>query len=168
MTLSIRKTNPADYPAIVEVVNSQIEREAALFSMDEYWDNFPPATVFDLDNGAKFRTYFVALDEKKIVGFISYYIKENHVLWISELVVLPDYQLRGIGTSLLMQVETEGKTAGAKAIALETQDRYLWAREFFKVNGYQVLTAADLQKELYKDTLPKPPVTGSIVFGKKL
>lgn len=79
-------------------------------------------------------TYFVATRGDKIVGFCSYQGNE-----IEGLFVGPDHVRRGIGTSLLRQVETDIWSTVVEEILL---DAALPAVPFYKAHGYSTREAS--------------------------
>jgi ribosomal protein S18 acetylase RimI-like enzyme len=166
MNINIRKPKRDEYNEVTDVINSRIERERVLFSKEEYEENFPPETIKDLIEGEKRRNYAVATIEDKIIGFVSYYLKENKVLWISDLVVLLEYQKKGVGSKLTDFIEQEAKNMKAEAIALETQKTFDWAVSFYENRGYKTLSSDDLNKKPFVGTLGKEPKDNTHIFGK--
>lgn len=168
MTISIRKPTIAEYSRIAAVINTREERIMALYDQSEYWDNFGPVTTFSLESAAGLHAYRVAEVDGTIVGFISYYQKENGVMWIGDIVVIPELQRQGIGTKLVEYVRNEALRAGAPAMALETQDRFSWAVAFCESLGFSRIDAVALGRPPYAGTLVKPPVRGAVVYGRVL
>ena len=67
-----------------------------------------------------FAFYIVALCSDKVVGYAGMWliIDEAH---ITNLTVHPDYRLRGIGRSLMQELENQAVTLGTKAMTLEVR-----------------------------------------------
>lgn len=79
----------------------------------------------------------VYVEEKKIIGFISYKIKNNEAT-IGLVAVLPNYQGKGIGKKLLQVVENELIKNDIKVLNIPTQKENLEACSFYKKRGYKV------------------------------
>ena len=79
----------------------------------------------------------VYVEEKKIIGFISYKIKNNEAT-IGLVAVLPNYQGKGIGKKLLQFVENELIKNDIKVLNIPTQKENLEACSFYEKRGYKV------------------------------
>ncbi len=79
----------------------------------------------------------VYVEEKKIIGFISYKIKNNEAT-IGLVAVLPNYQGKGIGKKLLQVVENELIKNDIKVLNIPTQKENLEACSFYEKRGYKV------------------------------
>jgi N-acetylglutamate synthase-like GNAT family acetyltransferase len=168
MDIKIRNSKEKDYKEIVNVINSQIKREERFFDKKEYQLNFPKETEDSLRDVKKVRSYFVVEENGKIIAFASYYIKENNILWLSEIVVLPKKQNRGVASELLRYIEDKAKSKNIKAVALETQKVFDWAIGFYKKQEYTILNLKDLNRYPFKGTLIKKPLKNTYIFGKIL
>lgn len=73
----------------------------------------------------------------KICGSVRAYIDENLVCHIGKLVVLPDMQRKGIGKSLLLEIEKY--FANAKKFALFTGEITPHTRRLYENLGYTVV-----------------------------
>jgi len=168
MNIKIRKPKKTEYDQVVKVVNSEENLYTRVFNREELDQiGIGDFNISDLKNNNT-RDHLVAVMEDKIVGFISWYIKSNNIAWISMLEVDINNQHKGIGTKLIKKVEQQAKQLKIKAIALETQEKAEWAINFYKLNGYKILSNSDLSKGLYKGTLSKRPVKSTYIFGKML
>jgi len=168
MDTLIRMPKEKEYEEIVAVINSQIEREKKFFTEDEYEENFPKITIEDLKRERGKRYHLVVEENGKIVAHASYYIKMNNILWLSQIVVLPKYQNKGIARKLLIHIEKEARSKKIKALALETQKVFDWAVNFYKKQNYIVLSSEDFKKEPFAGTLDNNPVESTYIFGKIL
>lgn len=171
MDIIIRKPKEKEYEQVVKVVNSEKSLYGKVFSKKELDEigigNFK---INDLkDDGS--RNYLVAIIKGKVVGFVSWYIKPNNIIWISMLEVDVNIHNQGIGSKLIKEVEQQArqsKQLKVKAIALEVQKKAKWAVDFYKFNGYKILDGNHLDKGLYKGTLSKKPVKNTYIFGKEI
>ena len=69
-------------------------------------------------------------------GIMKYRDDEAHLLLFA---VQPVYRRRGIGSSLLLWLETTARTAGIELIFLEARSSNRAAREFYRAHGYREL-----------------------------
>ena len=83
----------------------------------------------DILNGCVFICFS---DEEIPIGTVT--INSNE---INRLFVLPEYQGKGIGTSLLLEVEKYIKEKGLAGITLST-NKYAPAPKFYEKNGFTV------------------------------
>jgi len=168
MDIIIRKPKEKEYEQIVKVVNSERALYGKVFSKKELDEigigNFK---IKDLEDEGS-RNYLVAIIKGKVVGFVSWYIKPNNIVWISMLEVDVNIHNQGIGSKLIKEVEQQANQFKAKAIALEVQKKAKWAIDFYKFNGYKILTNDDLNRGFYKGTLSKKPVKNTYIFGKEI
>ena len=79
----------------------------------------------------------VYVEEKKIIGFISYKIKKNEAT-IGLVAVLPNHQGKGIGKKLLQFVENELIKNDIKILNIPTQKENFEACSFYEKQGYKV------------------------------
>lgn len=101
----ITKTNQYDLPLILELQYLAYQSEAKQFSDP----NIPPLKQTLQDVQAEYQKGIVlkALDEDdRIIGSVRAYL-ENGTVYIGKLIVHPAWQRKGIGTSLLLEVERE-------------------------------------------------------------
>jgi len=91
--------------------------------------------VTELTNN-RFAHYFVAICDKKIVGFIGLWLifEEAHITTIA---VLPAYQKMGIGKSLLNFGEMLAKGAKCTKMILEVRVSNETARQFYINSGFK-------------------------------
>ncbi|MDX8345826.1 GNAT family N-acetyltransferase [Rossellomorea sp. YZS02] len=95
------------------------------------------ANVFDSLINDKSVDLIVAEKEQELIGYVlvlhhpAFYANEI-VSWVEELLVLEQYRGKGIGRSLMSQVERLSKNRGSKLVALATRR----ADKFYKSIGY--------------------------------
>jgi GNAT superfamily N-acetyltransferase len=83
--------------------------------------------------------YIISL-ENKDVGWLKLNGLDNtDILWISELVILPDYQNKGIGTFVLSFTEKYGLRKSYNKIGLHTQENNKRAVSFYLKNEYKII-----------------------------
>lgn len=99
----IEKANKYDLKCILDLQYLAYQSESKLLNNPD----IPPLkqTLNDLIKEFYKGIFLKAVDdEKKIIGSVRGYI-ENGTLYIGKLIVNPDFQRRGIGTSLLLELE---------------------------------------------------------------
>lgn len=167
--LEIREPKRSEYKEFARVENSEAPQYRAIFTPEECkMLSVGKATERGLISSESKRKYLIATINNKIVGTMRYYLKENGILWISMIQVLPSYQGKGVGSVLLKEIEKIASRLKAKAVALEAQKKAKWAVAFYKANGYKILSQSDIDKKPFTGTLEKPLVKHSYVFGKIL
>lgn len=95
-------------------------------SVVEQNDRLPPLVQTQQEIEAEFsrRVFLKYTQDGKIVGSVRAHLDESGVCQIGKLVVLPEYQCRGIGRALMEAIE----------------------REFNKSNGYELFTGSIHEK----------------------
>lgn len=95
-----------------------------------------------------FRLAYIAVDDGRIVGYITVYIKEQAPYWqvkkvgeISGLMVQREYRGQGIGKKLLAQARDYLTTQGAKYFTLYTSVENNNGLRFYEQNGLSPLYA---------------------------
>jgi ribosomal protein S18 acetylase RimI-like enzyme len=113
--------------------------------------------IKEKDNGGEI---LVAQEEKKIVGFISLAIttkndelilKKINVLYISDMVVLPEYRGQGIGTMLLQKAEDLAKQKKIKFLKLIVFAQNVKAKKLYEEFGF-----TDYEVTMIRETMHKP------------
>jgi len=169
MNIIIREPKKEEYNQIVEIVNSELDLYKKVFTQEEL-DKIGIGyfNVNDLREVENDRNFLVAVEDNKIMGFASWYIKSNMVAWVSMLEVDAQSYGKGIGTLLINHIEKFAKDKHVKAVALETQKKAEWAVSFYKKRNYKILSTEDLDNIPYRGTLTKPPLDNTYIFGKIL
>lgn len=100
--MKIRRMEENDIEAVKDVYAEAFERNRSSL---KYYPGFDTYVGFCIDQGYA----FVAEDEDKAVGIIFGYIKPDafrgRAAYIEVLAVIPEYQNRGIGKSLISKIE---------------------------------------------------------------
>ena len=79
------------------------------------------------------RSYIVAYDEDKIVGFVALHIHTATLCEIRSLVVDSAFRKQGIGTGLINRAIEEGKFYGLQSVLVLTYQQKLFEKFGFKV-----------------------------------
>ena len=93
----------------------------------------------DFFHNKKFVGYVAVENGDLIVGLFAHekIWWNNSEVFIEEMFVNPEYQGKGIGTSLLLEVEKYIKEKGLAGITLST-NKYAPAPKFYEKNGFTV------------------------------
>jgi len=167
--IKIRPPKISEYKDFAKVENSEAPQYHSIYTPEECdLLHVGKTTEKELVKSSKIRKFLVATINNQIVGTMRYYLKDNGVLWVSMLQVLPEYQGQGIGRALFKGIEKIARKLKAKATATEAQKKATWAVAFYKANGYKILSQADVNKKPFVGTLEKPLVKHAYVFGKIL
>ena len=75
--------------------------------------------------------------------------------------VLPEYQKKGIGTSLLNHVKQMTKT---KRLLVGTWADAVWAIQFYQKHGFKLMPEKDKLLRRYRD-IPQRQIETSVVLG---
>jgi ribosomal protein S18 acetylase RimI-like enzyme len=118
MLKSITHASPDDAPAILELQKLAYESEAKLY--DEW--NIPPLTqtLDELINDFTTKICLKAQVEGKIVGSVRGF-QVGDTCYIERLIVHPNFQGQGIGTALMVQIESCFDSFSAQADAPRTE-----------------------------------------------
>lgn len=146
----------ADYDDLNEILQLQYlayQSEAALFGTKD----IPPLTQTIEDVRDEYNAGIVlkmVSEDNKIVGSIRAK-EEDNTVYISKLMVHPDYRRRGYGTRLLTEIENHYP---GKRYELFTSTRSSDNIRLYQTNGYQIFSQKALTEELvfvYMEKLPK-------------
>ena len=129
--MKIRPIQPKDHSAILEVASA----------LSDWFDADARNRAIPTD--LRHQQGFVALEEERVCGFITFYVAEGRLL-ISWLGVRPEDQRRGIGARLLGYAEEFGRAHGLEEIGTYTlgdsvdYEPYEATRRFYARQGFGV------------------------------
>ncbi len=104
--------------------------------------------------GAANVKFWVALENKKVVGFVGYYVLQtdfHEAAWLSWYGVAPNARGRGLGLRLLEMVIREVKALGKTYLRLYTSAEFVEekrAQEIYKKRGFVTFDGHDLNRKL--------------------
>lgn len=112
MSITYKKPTLRDIPAMQQLVMPEIESGVILHrSNDEIATNI--------------RSYFLALDGDKLVGFVALHIHSPSLAELRSMIVDTAYRGQNIGSSLVQNACDEGRRLGLKEVlALTYQQRF--------------------------------------------
>jgi len=167
--LSIRKPKLSEHKEVAKVIDSEEPLYKKYFSKEHReWLSIGSFSKIALDKKTGWNS-LVALYGNKIVGFVSWYIKPNKVVYICSIEVLPAFQHKGIASKLLKKVESVTKKKGAIALGAESQKKAFWVRDFNLKYGFRKLTEKDLKKKPFKGMFKNVTINPyTYVWGKEM
>lgn len=132
MNITIRKTEPKDYPAVLELI-----KELALFERAP--EKVTNTVGLMQTEDQYFHSIVAETNDGEIAGmaiyFFAYYTWVGKSLYLDDIVVKEKYRGNKIGTKLLDRVIEFGKENNCKRIRWQVLDWNTDAIEFYKKYG---------------------------------
>ncbi|MGG7142723.1 GNAT family N-acetyltransferase [Clostridium nigeriense] len=168
----IRKEETKDYEKVEKVIEES-------FKTAEFTDKDEHNLVRRLRKSAEFvkELSLIAEDNDRIVGHIlltKAFIKENNrefdTLALAPVAVLPDYQKRGIGKSLINKAIEKAIELGYKSIVVLGHENYYPKFGFKKASDYGIKAPFEVPDEAYMilELIPNAlnGVNGTVEYSK--
>ncbi len=92
----------------------------------------------ELDNMPDTRLYWVALDDKRVVGYCGILLL-NDFADITTIAVAPEFRKHGLGTAMVKMMATHAIERGAARMLLEVRTTNDNAINFYKRFGFEVI-----------------------------
>lgn len=89
-----------------------------------------------LNNLEQFKVVFIAYINDKPIGCLAAKDQVNDIIEVGRLYVVPQYRNNGIASNLLIKVEDYARKLGAKALILDTYNRFESAVKLYKKLGF--------------------------------
>jgi GNAT superfamily N-acetyltransferase len=132
MNITIRNTEPKDYPAVLELI-----KELALFERAP--EKVTNSVELMREEDKYFHSIVAEKEDGEIVGmaiyFFAYYTWVGKSLYLDDIVVKEKFRGNKIGTKLLDRVIEFGKQNNCKRIRWQVLDWNVDAIEFYKKYG---------------------------------
>lgn len=132
--LIICKANQIDFPEILAV------QKKAFVSEAEFYQNFSiqplTQTLEEMETECREKIVLKAIIDGKIVGSIRANVSDN-ICFVNKLVVLPEFQKKGIGKKLLQSIESY--FSGIKKFKLQTGALSESNIGLYVQTGYQIV-----------------------------
>lgn len=143
--LNIRQETPADYAAVYHVVKEAFEHA-------EHTDGHEQDLVAALRKSNAFipELSLVAVEDGTIVGHILFtraFVKDVEVLALAPLSVLPEYQNRGIGLSLIRQGHIAARKLGYRYSVVLGHPKYYPKAGYVPASQYGVKAPFEVEDE---------------------
>lgn len=129
-------------PGCLAVIKKSYEKSAIDFDMTE--ENCPyrgrtrlPYSVFEDEFNNGYQMFGYILD-KKVVGFLSFKIHEQEMK-ISDIAVLPEYQNKGIGSSLMQFAKEQAISSSCIKLLLGMVHDNIPLRNWYQRMGFETV-----------------------------
>jgi [ribosomal protein S18]-alanine N-acetyltransferase len=132
--LTLRRMEPADVPAVVEIERASFPRP---------WG--PQQFLKELQN--EWSTLLLALDGDELCGFVLYWVVHDE-LHILNVACAPARRRQGIARTLLEEVEARARKASIALLTLEVRRSNTAAQALYEGLGYQ---KAGVRKKYYQE-----------------
>ena len=157
LIMSVGKADVEDFELILHVINtSNSDAYRSIIPPEQFKD--PVLTLKQLQKEFDKMTFYTYRVENKPVGVAALRTdkgKTGIVRWVH---VLPEHQHKGVGTSLMKQIEREAKKVGVKKLkVVYVWEKAYWAKDFYIRLGYKKGNSVTLpwgdQAHVYEKTL---------------
>ena len=158
----IRSSAEEDFGAILTIVNDAALAYRGVIPADRWHEPYMSADELrsEIDEGVVF---WVAEQEGNLAGVMGIQDKGDVAL-VRHAYVAPTTQRTGVGTTLLRTVES----LVDKPILIGTWAAASWAVEFYRRNGYAVVTSSEKDRLLRTYwSIPARQIETSLVLAKK-
>ena len=139
MSISYTKAKLNDIKAMQAMVLPEVMSGVILFRSDD-------------EVATNIRSYILALDDDKVIGFVALHIHAPNLAEVRSLIVDSDYRGKKIGAALVKQTINEAKELGIKQLFTLT-----YQKDFFEKLHF---------KEIPKESLPEHKIWADCVKCK--
>lgn len=158
----MRKAGPADQAGMLEVINDGAQKYRGIIPADRWHDPYMPEAELASEIAAGV-VFWVAEEDGRLMGVMGIQDRGDVAL-VRHAYVSTMLQGKGVGTKLLKHIE--GMTG--KPILIGTWAAATWAIDFYKRNGYTLLTGEEKDRLLRKYwTIPDRQIETSVVLADR-
>ena len=154
----IRELSVKDLDDIYEIVNRAAGAYRGHIPADCYHEPYMPKE--ELDHEMKVMTFFGREENNRLVGVMGFQPVQDVTL-IRHAYVLPEYQGKGIGTSLLNYLRQKTET---RLLLVGTWVNATWAVDFYKKQGFELMSDKDALLKKYWN-VPQRQIETSVVLS---
>ena len=159
--MRIRKSVQSDFPAILAIVNQAAQRYKGAIPADRWHEPYMPADELSSEIAAGVVFWVIEKDGGTLSGVMGMQDK-TEVALVRHAYVAPEAQRSGVGTALLRHVA--GLTH--QPILIGTWASATWAIDFYKRNGFRVVSHEDKEHLLRKYwSIPARQIETSVVLA---
>ena len=133
--MRIEEARPEDFQGILCVINETNRESFGRIIPKEHFKE-PILTREELHECLEKMTFYLLRHEERIVAVAALSIEDEVSGRIRWVYVLPEFQKRGLGTTLVCHLEEVAKELGLKKVKLVTDDGAEWAIRFYQKLGY--------------------------------
>lgn len=160
--MRIRKSAPKDFKAILAIINDAARAYRGVIPSDRWHEPYMSADELakEIASGVVF---WIAEDDRRPLGVMGIQDKEEVAL-VRHAYTATTLQRKGIGTKLLRRVEA----LADKPILIGTWADASWAIEFYRRNGFTVVSDEDKNRLLKAYwSVPARQVEASVVLADR-
>ncbi|HUQ98783.1 MAG TPA: GNAT family N-acetyltransferase [Gemmatimonadaceae bacterium] len=158
----IRKGVDADFSSILTIINDAAVAYRGIIPADRWHEPYMSAAELEREIGAGVE-FWVADEEGRVAGVMGIQDKRDVTL-VRHAYVVPTTQRSGVGTRLLRHVET----LVSKPILIGTWASASWAIDFYRRNGFRVVSEDDKNRLLRTYwSIPERQIETSVVLASK-
>lgn len=158
--MTIRKLRVPDLDAALSIINEAARAYRGVIPADRWHEPYMPRTELEAEigNGVMF---WVAEEDGLLSGVMGIQDK-GAVALVRHAYIAPTVQRKGVGTMLLRQVASLAE----KPLLIGTWADASWAIEFYRRNGFALVTKADKDSLLRKYwSIPERQIETSVVLA---
>jgi GNAT superfamily N-acetyltransferase len=156
----IRKSATADRAAMLAIINDAAQAYRGVIPADRWHEPYMPAAELESEIAAGV-VFWVAEEGGQMLGVMGIQDK-GEVALVRHAYVTTKLQGKGVGTKLLRHVE--GLTG--KPVLIGTWAAATWAIEFYRRNGYTVVSNSEKDRLLRKFwSIPARQIETSVVLA---
>ena len=158
----IRRSRDSDLPEILAIINDAAQAYRGVIPADRWHDPYMPRGELakEIADGIVF---WVAEEGGRLRGVMGMQDKGDVTL-VRHAYVAPAVQRKGVGQSLLRHVQS----LADKPVLIGTWAAASWAIEFYRRNGFTVVSPSDKDKLLSKYwSIPDRQIETSVVLADR-
>ena len=160
--MRIRKSVANDFEAILVVINDAAQAYRGVIPSDRWHEPYMPADELEKEIAGGV-IFWMAEDKGRVLGVMGIQDKEDVAL-VRHAYTATTLQRKGIGTKLLRRVEA----LTDKPILIGTWADASWAIEFYRRNGFTVVSDGDKNRLLRAYwSVPARQVETSVVLADR-
>ena len=129
MTIKRTNSNDKDFPGLIRELDKDLRSRYGA-EQDEF-DKFNKIESLE--------TVIIAYDENEAVGCGCFKKFDTDSVEVKRMFVAPGHQGKGVGASILNELEKWAAETGHRSMVLETGTRQPEAIQLYKKSGYQVI-----------------------------
>ena len=135
--MSVGRADARDIESVLYVINtSNGDAYRSIIPPDQFKD--PILTVGQLHEEFENMIFFAYRFGTKLVGVAGLRIDGEETGTVRWVHVLPEHRRKGVGTSLMKNIESEAKKIGLKKLqAVYVWEKAYWAKNFYTKLGYK-------------------------------
>jgi N-acetylglutamate synthase-like GNAT family acetyltransferase len=159
---AIRQSNASDLPAMFAIINDAAQAYRGVIPPDRWHEPYMPMEELrsEIADGVVF---WVAEEDGRLIGVMGIQDK-GEVALVRHAYIRPNVQRKGVGTRLLRHVEA----LVDKPVLIGTWADATWAIDFYKRNGYTLLSPAEKNRVLPRYwSIPARQVETSVVLADR-